>query len=74
MKEALILLLAAISIAGCSGSEERNAESSLSRSRRDSVLSESKIPGAGAVKRSIDISDSASARSERIDRYSKQRK
>ncbi|MBD3180088.1 MAG: hypothetical protein GF417_11145 [Candidatus Latescibacteria bacterium] len=71
MKVLPFMLIPAILMAGCSGSDQKEPESSLSRKQRDSVLSESKIPGAGAVKKAIEVSDTASARSRKTDEYSR---
>jgi len=50
-----LLLLAT----GCQG---RPADSAGSQHERDSILAQSKIPGARAVKRALEVNDSARAR------------
>jgi len=62
------LILSGLIICGCSGGSDESAnDRGLSGSERDSVLAESGIPGAGAVKRAMEVSDSASSRSRRLD-------
>ena len=68
MRFAASLILSALIICGCSGGSDQSAnERRLSGSERDSVLAESGIPGAGAVKRAMEASDSALSRSKRLD-------
>jgi hypothetical protein len=50
-----LLLLAT----GCQG---RSADAGRTQHERDSVLAQSKIPGARAVKRALEVGDSARAR------------
>jgi hypothetical protein len=58
------LLLAVLALHGC-GDERHVPASTLSKSQRDSVLAESALPGAAAVKGALDAADSAQARTER---------
>jgi hypothetical protein len=64
-----ILLLCA---AGCSGGSEDNtaSDSRLTRHERDSVLAESRLPGAQGVKTTLTVADSANARTERLNKLS----
>ena len=39
----------------------------LTRAQRDSIIGASKLPGARPIRRALDVSDSASARVERLD-------
>ncbi|MFO7916166.1 MAG: hypothetical protein R6U43_10835 [Candidatus Krumholzibacteriales bacterium] len=68
MRFTAALILPALIICGCSGGSDESADDQrLSGRERDSVLAESGIPGAGTAKRAIAASDSASARSKRLD-------
>ena len=51
-------------LAGCGGDKDEPA-STHSQAERDSVLSESKLPGAAAVKGALAVTDSAQARADR---------
>ena len=69
-RRALVLIVAlflAVSIgmlAAC-GADKDEPASTLSEAERDSVLSESALPGASAVKGALAVSDSAQARADR---------
>ena len=54
---------------GCS--DDDTPDSSLTRRQRDSVLSESRLPGAQGVKTTLTVADSASARTKRLNEMSK---
>ena len=58
-----------VALLGCSGKEEedRAPASTLTQAQRDSVLAESRIPGAGVVGRALETADSAQARADRLD-------
>jgi hypothetical protein len=58
------LLVAGLALAGCGGRRDAPA-STLSKSQRDSVLAESALPGARAVKGALGAADSAQARAAR---------
>ena len=60
------LFLSTCLLAACGGDSDEPA-STLSRAERDSVLSESDLPGAGAVKGALDAADSAQARADRAE-------
>lgn len=63
-----ILVLFAMAVVGllaaCTGDQEESA-TTLDKAQRDSVLSESALPGASAVKGALAVSDSAQARADR---------
>lgn len=59
-------LLIATAVMSCGG-DDGEPKSSLTQRQRDSVLAESKLPGAGAVRGALSASDSADARAERLD-------
>jgi hypothetical protein len=65
----MILLFIALGILfGCTeDSSDKAPKKKLTQRQRDSVLSESKLPGAKAVGKAIEASDTASARSRRLD-------
>lgn len=48
------------------GSKEDKPAATLNEAERDSVLSESSLPGASAVKGALAISDSARVRADRL--------
>jgi hypothetical protein len=60
----LVLLAAGSLLAGCGERTQRPA-STLDKATRDSVLAESALPGAGAVKGALGAADSAQIRAER---------
>ena len=60
------LLAAGLVLGACGGKGETPA-STLSKAQRDSVLAESALPGAGAVKGALGAADSAQARAARAD-------
>ena len=52
-------------LAGCSGDSADRATTeadTLTRAQRDSVIGASRLPGAGGVRRALEIADSAAAR------------
>ena len=65
-----LTLLAALAAAGllaaCGGDADEPA-STLSRAKRDSVLAESDLPGAGAVKGALEAADTARVRADRAE-------
>jgi hypothetical protein len=69
----ICLLLLFGGVAACS-SEPKNRDprgvllsDTLSGRRRDSLIAESKLPGAKAVRKALDVSDSAAARLVPVD-------
>jgi hypothetical protein len=66
-----MILLAAVFafMAGCSENrEEQESRTGLSERERDSTLAETRLPGAGGVKKALAVSDSASARAARFNK------
>jgi hypothetical protein len=66
MRRFLGVILAAVLFASCSGETEEEAAASapvdtLTRRQRDSIIANSKIPGAGAVGRAMGAADAANA-------------
>ena len=59
-----VLLLAA----ACSGSNEQGA--ARTERERDSLIGQSRLPGARGVQGALDVSDSATARNARLDSIS----
>jgi hypothetical protein len=62
----LTLALLAAGLVAC-GKEETAQKQELTQREKDSILGNSLIPGAKAVKRTLVTADSASARQARID-------
>jgi hypothetical protein len=71
MKRIPVLVLALVlAIAACSEVREGQdlpGADTLTQAQRDSIIGASKLPGARTIQRARDISDSASARAERLD-------
>ncbi len=63
-----ILLL--ISIVACTEGAREGAKKELTQHERDSILAESDLPWANVVGKAIEVSDSSTARSKRIDEQS----
>lgn len=63
------LLVTACLLAACGGDKDESA-TTLNKAQRDSVLSESALPGAAAVKGALAVSDSAQARADRASAFS----
>lgn len=65
-RTALLSLLVAAFLAGCSGGEKApETRRTLTEHERDSTLARSKLPGAGVVGKALEVADSASARADR---------
>jgi hypothetical protein len=65
-----ILLLIGVGLFACadpSPDDKALREDTMTRRHRDSVLGASKLPGARAVQRALDVADSASARTTPLD-------
>lgn len=62
-------VLLGLALVGCPGDHggRRTPGDTLSTRQRDSVIGSSGLPGAGGVRKALEISDSARARSGRID-------
>ena len=71
MRRCLGVVLATAVLASCSGGGEEEsaaaAADTLTRRERDSVIANSKIPGASAVGRAMGAADAASARARMED-------
>lgn len=63
---ALAGAIVALALAGCT-KDEPETKPVLSQREKDSILANSQIPGAKAVKRAMKSADSASARQMRLD-------
>ncbi len=63
---AAALAALALLAAGCGGGKDE-PDTKLTPAQKDSVLSESALPGAGAVKGALDVADSAQVRADRED-------
>jgi len=59
------IICGACLVAGCSGSAEQGDV--RGERERDSVIGQSRLPGAGGVQGALDASDSADARNARLD-------
>jgi len=66
-RTAIILVLATLALGGCA--KDETSETTVQRTQRekDSIVANSQIPGARAVKKSMTVADSAAARQARID-------
>ena len=62
-----VCLAAVLCLVACGQQEDRPA-STLYRAARDSVLAESALPGAGAVRGALDAADSARTRADRAEK------
>jgi hypothetical protein len=71
MKYFIVVLCSLSLFAGCGNDKSNNTKKELTRAQKDSVLSESVLPGAGVVGSAITVSDSAAARAKRLDEMSK---
>jgi hypothetical protein len=65
------MLLLVWALAGCSDSragQDLPGADTLTQRQRDSIIGASKLPGARSVERALDVSDSATARVQRMER------
>ena len=62
-----VLVLATV---GCPGGDDTATQQPVDQRARDSAIAESGLPGAGGVRRALDVADSAAARQARIDSIS----
>jgi hypothetical protein len=60
----VVLVVAALA---CSGGAPKAVGKGMTQRQRDSALGESRLPGAGGVKRALRVTDSAEARRARED-------
>ncbi|MCP4573465.1 MAG: hypothetical protein GY838_14000 [bacterium] len=71
-KTGWLFMLGAAFMAGCGSGDTDEPASSLSRAQRDSILADSPLPGAAAVQGALDVADTASTRTQRIENLNKQ--
>ncbi len=57
----------ALALAACTKDEPDQSKTQLTQREKDSILANSTIPGAKAVKKTLSTADSAAARQARID-------
>ena len=62
-----MLALGCITVTICSCKSTVTAGTGRTERERDSVIGQSKVPGAGAVQRALTVSDSAASRTARMD-------
>ena len=62
---AFVTLGCALFMAGACSKKVADTKPAMTQAQRDSAIGESKLPGAGVVKKSLEVSDSAKARAER---------
>lgn len=61
------VLVVVLLVAGCGEAPRQGlAADSLSRRERDSIIANSKLPGAPAVRRALEVSDTLASRADRI--------
>jgi hypothetical protein len=60
-----LLLLLALTLVGCKSTA--TAGTGRTERERDSIIGQSKIPGAGVVQKALDVSDSAQRRGAKLD-------
>ena len=63
----LALALLATACSGAGDQDATNAQDTLTRAQRDSIIGASSLPGARSVQRAIDTRDSANARTGALD-------
>jgi hypothetical protein len=69
----LILLVPLAAATGCAGGEPDSDPATaeeLTRRQRDSIIGESRLPGAGGVRGALEASDAAAARAAALDSVS----
>jgi hypothetical protein len=71
MIRVLIIIFMILSFGCCSKESSNSLKQRLTQQQRDSVLSESKLPGAKVVGKAISVADSAAARKNRLDEQTK---
>jgi hypothetical protein len=57
----------AVALAGCGKDDSADSKPELTRREKDSIIANSQLPGARAVKKSMTAADSATARQTRLD-------
>lgn len=68
MLRIVMILLAILAFAACGGKTSEGSRKKLTQAQRDSVLAETNLPGAKVVGKAIAVSDSAAARSDRLNK------
>ncbi len=68
MLKIIVILLPVLVFAACGGKTPDGSGKKLTQAQRDSVLSETNLPGAKVVGKAIAVSDSAAARSDRLNK------
>ena len=63
----VLLICSAAAVASCSSETGGNRRDTMTQRQRDSVLGQSKLPGAGGVAKAMRAADSAKARQALID-------
>jgi len=66
-KRGIALVGAFLALAACTKDEPDQSKTQLTQREKDSILANSTIPGAKAVKKTLSTADSAAARQARID-------
>ena len=66
MKPMTAIMVLCLSVAGCT-SKDPSPQSSLTRQQKDSVLANSKLPGAKAVQGAMDAASADAARQQAAD-------
>jgi len=66
----MLMLVVALVCSACGERAPKGSNSTLNRQQRDSVLAESDLPGAKTIGKAIAVTDSAAARTERLNRRS----
>jgi hypothetical protein len=61
-----VVVASLLALTGCGEKQSDQSRAPLTRAQRDSVLAASQLPGAAAVGKALAVSDSATARAERI--------
>lgn len=67
MKLRTAALIACSVVLGCAPGADADPPPERTQAQRDSAIAESNLPGAGAVGRALETSDSAAARAARMD-------
>ena len=60
-----VLMIACVALLAACAKKQDTAKKPLTTAQRDSAIAESKLPGAGVVKRALVVSDSAETRANR---------
>ena len=66
LRKSVFALAVVVGLGGCAR-DEGDVKRDLTRREKDSILGESQIPGARAVKKTLTAADSAAARQARLD-------